>query len=87
VGRVVPPLAIEGTSLRSFLAWVCREQGWALRFSDERLAVEASSIRLAGTMGEVTPGEALDAVIPTTGLQYEVEEGVLLVVDPEKKEP
>lgn len=74
-----PPLEIEGKTLQEVLDRVARETGWTIRYADEDLAASAGSIVVHGTIGHLTPDQALDVVLPGAGLRYEVVEGVLVI--------
>jgi ferric-dicitrate binding protein FerR (iron transport regulator) len=66
---IAPPFAIEGATLESFLHWVSREQGWEWRYRDDAAARHAARVVLHGTIEGLTPAEALDAVLPTCGME------------------
>ena len=68
--EVAPPYPLEGSSLASFLAWVARETGREIRFSDEGLASSAATTILHGSVDDLRPDEALIAVLPTCGLTH-----------------
>ncbi len=78
--EVAPAFDIEGRSLREFLDWVTRETGWRLRVA-EAVAGGAGAVTLNGSIAGLAPDEALDVVLPTTGLRHRVE-GRELVVEP-----
>ena len=65
--------AIEGRSLRGFLEWAARERGLTLRFADDDARASAERVRLRGSIEGLTPSEALEAVLPTTGLRARIE--------------
>lgn len=81
--RVSPPFALDGSRLDTFLGWVVRETGWQLAFADRRIADQAPEITLHGTIDELRPDQALDAVLPTCGLRYRID-GDRLVIDEEE---
>ena len=74
-----PPFAIEGASLESFLHWVGRERGLSWRFRDEATARQAKTIVLHGSIEGLTPSEALDAVLPTSGMSHQLRGGQLVI--------
>lgn len=76
---VTPMLDLEGRSARSFVEWVARERGWTLAFTDEAVARSADEIVLGGTVEKLTLEEALDAVLPTCGLNHRVDGGILVI--------
>lgn len=79
---LAPPFELEGRTLTEFLEWVTRETGREIRYADPKLEEVAQSIVLHGSMGDVTPSQAPDVVLPGAGLEHRVEEGVLIVGPP-----
>jgi ferric-dicitrate binding protein FerR (iron transport regulator) len=73
------PFELEGRSLREFLDWITAEQGWQLRFVDAAVEAKAATATLHGDIRGFTPEEALAAVLPTAGVEHQLEEGVLTV--------
>ena len=76
---VVPMLRLEGRSARAFLDWISREHGWRLEFADDEVRRSASRIVLSGSGDGLTLENALDAVLPTCRMAYEVEDGTLRI--------
>ena len=72
-------LDLQGRTAREFLDWVARERGWTLVFADAEVARSAEEIVLGGTVEALTLDQALDAVLPTCRMVYEVMDGVLRV--------
>ncbi len=77
VSGITPMLNLDGRTARTFLDWVAREQGFKLAFADARLEEASSAIHVAGDLEGMTFTQALDAVLPSCGLGYRLEEGVL----------
>ncbi len=77
--RLAPPLIAEGRPLAEFLESASREQGWTLRFADDRLAREAATIRLHGSLETLAPADAIAVALATSGLAYRLEAGELHV--------
>jgi ferric-dicitrate binding protein FerR (iron transport regulator) len=73
------PFALEGRTLFDFLDWIAAEHGWQLRFVDSGAERKARATTLHGSIEGLTPGEALDAVVPTSGVACELQAGVLQV--------
>lgn len=73
----VPMPDIEGRTLRWFLEWVARENGWKLGFDSDRIAALSDTIILHGSVGDLSPEEALRSVTLGSGLAYRVSDGVL----------
>ena len=79
VFKVAPVFEIEGRNLAELLDWVARETGWEIRYGDPALAEAAGSIVLHGSLGEATPDQAPEIVLPGAGLRFRMEDGVLVV--------
>lgn len=79
ISGVTPMLDLEGRTAREFLDWIARERGWRVAYEGEVVARMAGEIVLGGGAGGLSPGEALDAVLPACRLTYRVEDGVLHV--------
>jgi ferric-dicitrate binding protein FerR (iron transport regulator) len=79
VGRLAPPLAFDGATLSEFLERVAREEGWVLRYADTALGREASAIILHGSVEGLTPIEAVDVAIASSGLRHHLQGGELIV--------
>ncbi|HXG87483.1 MAG TPA: FecR domain-containing protein [Vicinamibacterales bacterium] len=69
---------IEGRSLHEFLAWIARENGWRLTFATAALEARSVATILHGSM-RLNGRDALDSVLPTSGLAYRIDNGVLTV--------
>jgi hypothetical protein len=78
--RVAAPLDIEGVALSIFLERIAREHGWALHYADPALAREASAVILHGSVNGLTPNEAVEVAIATSGLRHRLESGELVVL-------
>ncbi|MFA6956114.1 MAG: FecR domain-containing protein [Thermoanaerobaculia bacterium] len=74
-----PRYEIEGRTLSEFLAWVARETGWTVRFSDPAIESRARVIVLHGTIEGTRPDEAPFAVLAGSGLEGKLADGVLEV--------
>jgi ferric-dicitrate binding protein FerR (iron transport regulator) len=73
------PFELEGRLLREFLDWICEENGWRLRFASTASERVAATATLHGSIQGFTPEEALAAVLPTTGVEHQLENGVLVI--------
>lgn len=80
--RAAPAFELEGRPLADFLAWVSREAGWQLRYADPRLEEEVAAIIAHGSVAGLRPDQALELVLPSSGLAYRVEAGSLLITRP-----
>jgi ferric-dicitrate binding protein FerR (iron transport regulator) len=79
VTAIAPMPDLDGRSAHAFLEWVAREHGWTLTFADETLARTAEEVLLDGSFSQLTPDQALDAVLPTCRMSYRIDAGKLIV--------
>jgi hypothetical protein len=70
MAAIAPQFQLEGGTVRQFLDWVGREQGWRWRFVDAETARRAPGIVTHGSIEGYTPEEALAIVLPTCGLSF-----------------
>lgn len=85
--RAAPQFSVEGKTLGAFLDWVSHEGAWTVTFADRRLSEAARATVLHGTpnlLKGLTPGEALEIVLPTCGLRHRVE-GHRVVIERESR--
>ena len=71
--EIAPAFTLEGSELPAFLSWVSRETGREIRFSDPSTSRAAADTIVHGSIEDMRPDAALDAVLPTCGLDYRVE--------------
>jgi len=74
-----PSFDLEGRTLSEFLDWVVRETGLQLSFPDRMLESEAGQIRVHGSIEGLSPDQAPEVVLPSSGLAYRIEDGVMFV--------
>jgi ferric-dicitrate binding protein FerR (iron transport regulator) len=79
---VAPSFAIEGRPLHVFLEYIAAEEGWTLRYSAPDVAEAARRIVLHGSVDGLKAEEALGVALATSGLQYRLQGGELLVSRP-----
>jgi hypothetical protein len=79
MATLAPLFAIEGHSVRAFLEHTAAEEGWSLRYANPGIAEAADRIILHGSVEGLRAEEALDVALATSGLQYQLRDGVLLV--------
>ncbi len=63
---------VEGQPVLKLLEWVAYETGKRLTFASADVERDARERRLGGTIRNLTPLEALDAMLLATGLDYEL---------------
>jgi ferric-dicitrate binding protein FerR (iron transport regulator) len=68
VEDTAPEYTLEGQPVDAFLKWAARETGRQIRFRDELSRRSATTARLHGSTRGLTPSEALEAVLPASGL-------------------
>jgi ferric-dicitrate binding protein FerR (iron transport regulator) len=79
VEAISPAFEIENRPLSEFLAWVARETGRRVDFTDAHAQEVALHTRLHGSVDGLKPLEALDRVLSTTSLRFEVDGGTIRV--------
>ncbi len=65
-----------------FLGWVARETGRHVEFADNRAREVAGRTLLHGSVHGLAPLAALQQVLSTTSLRYEVRDDVIRVSSP-----
>lgn len=73
VAELAPVYDLENRSLLEFLRWVARETGRELVFEDDELRMAAMRTDLHGSVDDITPIEAVQAVMSTTSFRYRLE--------------
>lgn len=76
---VAPAFDIENRSLLDFLTWVSRETGKELIFTDKKSRRDAMAAILHGSIRDFTPVEAVASVLPTTALDYTINQTSIIV--------
>jgi hypothetical protein len=75
IGRLPSPFDLSTHTLMEFLTWVARETGYAVAFESDDLAEKARRMTVQGSIDGLTPHEALETVLPATGLEYGLSNG------------
>jgi ferric-dicitrate binding protein FerR (iron transport regulator) len=78
IARTAPRFDLAGRNLAEFLDWVSREGGYTISVDDETRAT-AKSVILQGSVEGLTPVEALDVVLPSTGLEHRIIDGRVVI--------
>jgi ferric-dicitrate binding protein FerR (iron transport regulator) len=73
------PFTIEGATLDGFLRWVEREGGRRVEFVDPAVRSALGTTRLHGSVAGVTTEEALDVVLPASGLSHTIDGDRILI--------
>jgi ferric-dicitrate binding protein FerR (iron transport regulator) len=64
--QAAPTFEIDNRSLASFLDWVARETGRTVRYARPEIRMQAEKLLLRGSIANLTPEQALNAVMATT---------------------
>jgi ferric-dicitrate binding protein FerR (iron transport regulator) len=80
VASIAPSFELDGSTLGELLDWVSRETGREVRFADPELATTARALVLGGAVEELSPEQALLAVLPTCGLEHRLEDEAYVLV-------
>ena len=80
---LAPGLAIEGRALGAFLDHLAGEEGWIVRYADPTLADMAARTVLHGSVDGLQAEDALRVALATSGLEYRLHEGELIVSKPD----
>jgi ferric-dicitrate binding protein FerR (iron transport regulator) len=78
ITKSAPPFALGGRTLAEFLDWVSREAGYSIVF-EGNAGPTAEGTVLQGSIEDLTPDEALDVVVPSTGLEHRIVDGRVIV--------
>ena len=79
VESIAPDFEIENRELADFLTWVARETGRRVEFADDRAREVAGHTLMHGSVHGLAPLTALQQVLSTTSLRYEVHDDVIRV--------
>lgn len=79
---IAPEFEIENRALADFLTWVARETGRHVEFADDRARELAGHTLLHGSVHGLAPLAALQQVLSTTSLRYEIHDDVIRVSSP-----
>ena len=73
------PFILEGSTLRAFLDWVSREQGWQWQYDDQSMRALFDTLQ-RGPIEGLTAKQALPMVLEANGLSFRETEGRLVIV-------
>lgn len=77
---VAPPVEIDGKPVTHYLAWIERETGLEVQFESLEAERRAETALLQGRLMGLSPGDSLEPVLATAGLEVkEQTEAILLV--------
>jgi ferric-dicitrate binding protein FerR (iron transport regulator) len=77
--EIAPSFVLEGATLRSLLAWYTRETHTMVDATRVPPSLHVDEIIVHGDIRELTPEQALQAVLPTCGLSHRSVDGVLVL--------
>ena len=79
VAGIAPALEFDGRPLASFLEGISREHGWTVHYADTALEREAGDIILSGPVTGLTPHEALEVAVASSGFVHQLQDGEVVV--------
>lgn len=79
VESLAPGMDIEGRPLVEFLDWIARETGRKLVITDEAARAQVAAIRMHGNVRGLAPLQALEAVMASTTLRFDLPAGAIRV--------
>ena len=79
VTDLAPDFDVENGSLFDFLEWVARETGRKLIFENDELRMSAMREDIHGQISNLSPDDALRAVLPTTSVRYRIEADKIVI--------
>jgi hypothetical protein len=79
VEALAPEFEIEDRPLGDFLQWAARETGRELQITDDRARSVVERTRLRGSVRGLTPLEALERVLRSTSLRFDLHEDAIRV--------
>lgn len=71
---LAPEFDTRNRSLMDFLKWAARETGKTLQFSSDEVRMAAMRTKVVGSIKDVGPDEAIEAVLSTTQFDYDVDD-------------
>jgi hypothetical protein len=79
VSAIAPAFTIEGHSLHDYLTWLCREQGWTMRWTGSSEELAARRAVLHGSIAGLSVQESMTVVSAITQATFNVRDGALSV--------
>jgi ferric-dicitrate binding protein FerR (iron transport regulator) len=77
--QTAPSFAIDNRSLASFLKWAARETGRSLTYATPAARLQAEQLILRGSIDNLSPDQALRAVLATTQFVYTDAAGIIKI--------
>jgi ferric-dicitrate binding protein FerR (iron transport regulator) len=78
IAKTAPPFALNGRTLAEFLEWISAASGYSIVFEGNAGAAAKTTL-LQGSVDGLTPDEALDVVLPSTGLEHRIIDGRVIL--------
>jgi hypothetical protein len=79
ITEIAPMMRIEGRTLRDFLDWFAAERGLSLLFADDAARQAADRTVLKGNVSGLTLDQALQAVLPASGMSHRISDDHLVI--------
>jgi len=76
---LTPEFDMSNKSLLDFLKWAARETGRDLQFESDESRMFAMRTDVHGSVEGLTPDEALEAILATTTVRYQIADGKILI--------
>ena len=77
--ELTPAFNMTNKSLLDFLKWAARETGRELQFESDELRMFAMRTDVHGSVEGLTPDEALEAILATTTVRYQIADDRILI--------
>lgn len=81
VAELTPAFDMTNKSLLDFLKWAARETGRDLQFESDESRMFAMRTDVHGSVDGLTPEEALEAILATTSVRYQIADDKIVIAD------
>jgi len=81
VAELTPAFDMTNKSLLDFLKWAARETGRDLQFESDESRMFAMRTDVHGSVDGLTPEEALEAILATTSVRYQLADDKIVIAD------
>jgi hypothetical protein len=75
--KIAKQFNIQGKTVSEYLNWVSSETGYPIKWLLNRDKIDASLIKLSGSINGVMPLESLDVLLPTTRFNYSISDSAI----------
>jgi len=81
IAPLTPTFDMNNKSLLDFLKWAARETGRDLQFESDESRMFAMRTDVHGSVEGLTPGEALEAILATTSVRYQITDDKVIIAN------